>query len=145
MVQFDEATMSTRRRSPTSSVAELAGDAVGHAMRLIRQQMQLLKSEVGEDVGEAGAATAAMGGGIALLAASGVLTTVAGVHLLQRITRWPLWSCYGVAAVSAAVFGRQLFVIGRDQAGRLLKTGLSQTAAELRENADWVRDQLTAK
>src|SRR5437899_12296938 len=85
-------------QSQTTEIGELVGDVVVQATRLVRQQVQLLTSEVHEDVRQAGAATAQMGGGIALLAASGVLATASPVHLAQRVTRVPLSCCHGLAA-----------------------------------------------
>src|SRR5438552_2684469 len=119
------------------------GEVVILATRLVRQQGQLLTSEVQEDVRQAGAATAQMGGGIALLAASGVLATASAVHLAQRVTRLPLWCCYGLAAGAAAIAGQRLFASGRDSAANLLQSGLNQTAESLKENARWVKDQVT--
>ena len=128
-------------QSQTTEIGELVGDVVVQATQLVRQQVQLLTSEV--DVRQAGAATAKMGGGIALLAASGVLATASAVHLAQRVTRLPLWCCYGLAAGAAAIAGQRLFASGRDSAANLLQSGLNQTAESLKENARWVKDQVT--
>jgi len=124
----------TAMRSAKPELSELVSDVAVQATRLVRQQLQLLQSEVQDDVRAAGAASTAMVAGVSLLAASGVLSTVGGVHLLQRLTRLPLRCCYWLVAGATSVAGRQLLRSGRDSTVALFNSGLSESAPELTEN-----------
>jgi hypothetical protein len=121
----------------------LLGDLADHAERLLGQQYELLKSEVRQTVQEAGGAAVAAGAGVGLLAVSGVLSVAAAVHLLHRVTGLPLWACYGLTAGAAGAGGVGLLSAARTTAADLQSPLLPESRAALRENATWLRDQLT--
>ena len=126
-----------------TDLGTVMAEIVGHAERLLGQQVELLKAELGQAAREAGGAALATGAGVGLLAVGGVLSTAATVHLLHRATRLPLWACYGLAAGAAGAAGVGLLSAGRAKFGQLQGPLLPQSAASLRENAVWLRDQLT--
>jgi hypothetical protein len=121
----------------------LLGEIVGHVERLAGQQVEMLKAELAQAAREAGGAAVMTGAGVGLLAVGGVLSTAAAVHLLHRATRLPLWACYGLAAGAAGAAGVGLVSTGRAKFGQLQGPLLPQSAASLRENVVWLRDQLT--
>lgn len=121
----------------------LLGEIVNQSERLIRQQYELFKGELGQAARDAGGAALAAGAGAGLLAVSGVLTTAAAVHLLHRLTRLPLWACYGLLAAAAAGSGAGLLASARSKAAGLERPVLPQSAAALRDNVTWLRNQLT--
>ncbi len=126
-----------------TDLPSLAAEIVQDCGRLLGQQVDLLRAEVGQQLGRAGRATwlAAAGGGLA--ASGGLLTGLALAHLLRRATGLPLWLCYAGAAGAGGAAGAALLrSAGRELAGVQLLPP-PQTAAALRENVAWLRDQLS--
>jgi len=132
-VQHTAAAELTHRLSEIADlVAQLAG-----------QQFRLLASEVRQDARNTGEAALCFGGAAGMFAAGGVLSTLALVHLLHRATRLPLWTCYGIAAGLAGGTGVGLVAAGRAKAAAVQLPALPETAAGLKENLAWIREQLT--
>ena len=120
----------------------LVGKAVRDSEKLVAQQLQLLRSEVAEEVGKAKTAAVQLGAGAGLLAAGGLLTTLMAVHLLHRTTRLPLWACYGLVGGTLGAAGAGLLTAGARQAGRVSLVP-EQTTAALMENLAWIKEQAT--
>jgi hypothetical protein len=132
--------------NPTDNGQDLGsvlGDVLREGERLLGQQVDLLKSELRQELGRAAGAALSLGAGTGLLTCGGVLGTLAVVHGLHRATRLPLWTCYGLVAGLSAAAGAGLLAIGRGQLAALAP-GLPQSAATLRENLQWLKEQVTA-
>ncbi len=123
---------------------QLLGEVVRHSETLLSQQLEVFRAEAGQKVREAGGAALALAAGAGLCAAGGVLATAAAVHLLQRVTKLPLWANYALAAGAAGAAGAGLIAAGRRRAAQIQRPLLPQTAASLRDNVTWLRNQLTA-
>jgi hypothetical protein len=125
-----------------SEVGDLVGVIVGDVERLFDQHARLLKSEIRQGLRTVPPALATIGAGAGLAALGGGLGALMLVHGLQRSTRLPLWSCYGLVGGAFAALGAGLMASGTRKAG-----GLSlvprETARALREDAQWIRKQLT--
>lgn len=124
-------------------LATLVSDLVQNAEKLIQLQLAQLRNEVEQEVRKAGGAALALGAGAGLLAAGGVLSTQMLAHLLHRSTRLPLWACYGLLAGALGATGAGLLQHGRRQAAQLKLPALPETAAGLKENLSWLKDQAT--
>jgi hypothetical protein len=126
-----------------SEVGELVGLIVGDAERLLDQHARLLKSEIRQGLRTLPPALAAIGAGAGLAAVGGGLGVLMLVHGLRRSTRLPLWSCYGLVGGALAALGAGLAAGGARRAA-----GLSlvprETARALREDAQWIKNQLTS-
>jgi len=109
---------------------------------LLQQQIDLFRSELKQELGKAGGAAVALAAGSGLVAAGGVYSTLMLVHLLQRVTRLPLWACYGLVAGGLGAAGINLILRGRRTAERV-QLDLPQTTAGLKENLAWLKDQVT--
>jgi Putative Actinobacterial Holin-X, holin superfamily III len=109
---------------------------------LLQQQVDLLRSELKQELNKAGGAAVALAAGSGLVAAGGVYSTLMLVHLLQRVTRLPLWACYGLVAGGLGAAGINLILRGRRTAERV-QLDLPQTTAGLKENLGWLKDQVT--
>jgi len=128
-------------RTNAGEMTKLVGLIARDSERLLDQHARLLRSELHEglhavprvitEIG-AGAACAAVGGGL------GVLMLVHGLH---RSTRLPLWSCYGLVGGALAALGAGLLTSGSRRAA-----GVSilprETIGALREDALWIKNQI---
>lgn len=119
----------------------LLGNIGDDARRLLAQQIDLFRAEVGQELRRAGGAAAATAGGGALVAAGGLLSGFALAHALRSATGLPLWVCFGLAAGGLGAAGAALLKTGRDGFAHLKP--LPQTTEALGENLEWLRDQLT--
>lgn len=126
-------------------LSTLIGDLVGHAERLVGQQLDLLRSEVREELRRAGGAALSFGTGAGVLAAGGFLVPPMLAHLLHRHTKLPLWACYGLLAGALGAAGVGLLARARRQAAGLHLPALPETTAGLQENLTWLKDQATRR
>ena len=129
---------------PTNSdegdLRTLLGNVVQDSKQLISQQLDLLRTEVGQEVRQAGTALAECAGGGGLAAAGGLLSGLALAHLIRDVTGIPLWLCYGLAAGGLGAAGVSLLRAGRDGLSELRP--LPQTTRALGENLEWLKDRL---
>ncbi len=95
--------------SDTGKLLEAIVDDVG---RLLEQQLQLLRSDLGQEVGKVQKAALSLGGGAGLVGVAGILGTLTVVHLLHDITRLPLWVCYGLVGGLVGAAGAKMLSCG---------------------------------
>lgn len=112
-----------------SSIGTLLGELSQDVSRLFRQEVQLAKAELRQEVSKTGRTAGLLGGGgfagyMALLFAS-----IAGWWGLANVMDQG-WAALIVAGVWA-VIGLTMFLVGRSQMRRI--TGLRRTAATVRE------------
>jgi hypothetical protein len=110
---------------------------------LVAQQVDLLRSEVRQELGEAKAAAASMGAGVGLVAAGGLLSTLMLVHALHKATGLPLWACYGLVGGAAGAAGAGLLAAGRKGAEGVRLLPPPRTARAVKENLTWLKEQVT--
>ena len=126
----------------TTELTTLLGKLLHNSEGLVRQQLDLLRSEVRQELGQAKEAAVCLGVGTGLLAAGGALGTLMLVHLLHRSSRLPLWACYGLVGGGMAAAGSSLVARGR-RAAADVHVDLPQTTQGLQENLEWLKTQLT--
>jgi len=124
-------------------LASLVGAIARDADRLVGQHVDLLRSELRQGLDGAPAAVASIGAGAGLVAAGGVLGTFMLVHGLHKSTRIPLWGCYGLVGGVMAALGGGLIVAGTRRAAAL-RVVPRETIATLREDVEWLKDQVTS-
>jgi hypothetical protein len=125
--------MATDTRKPASSdLPRLAEGAIRDIETLIGQHFDLLKSELKQELAKARDAAVEVGVGVGAVAAGGALSTLALVHLLQRVTRLPLWACYGAVGGSLGLLGAGFLRAGVRRASDLSLVP-RQTAEVLKE------------
>lgn len=125
--------------STDQGVASLVQGIVADAEKLVRQQFELFRQEIREEVDHAKSAAAAGGAGAGMMVLGGVLGAHMLVHGVRDSTKLPLWACYGL--VGGAIGGAGLALLGRArrQVGEL---GLPRKSSEaLRENVEWLKQQ----
>jgi len=132
-----------RLETPTS-VSTLVGGIITDAQQLIRQEVQLARREIQEEIHKAKAAALSLvvGGFLALLGT--VLLSWMLVNLLYWATNnvhepFPLWACFGIVGAAFAIIGGLLLHAARSKAGDIHLVP-PQTAQTLRENVQWIKN-----
>jgi hypothetical protein len=122
----------------TSKLSGRIEPVVQDAERLVGLHVDLLRAELRQAAGEASPALASLGAGAGLAAAGGLLGSLALVHGLQRTTRMPLWTCYGLVGGVLGAVGVGLMGTG---GRRLSEVGFvpHETLAALKEDLEWVK------
>jgi hypothetical protein len=117
------------------------GELLRDSGRLVSQQIELLRSEVKQEVRRAagGALSIAAGGGLA--AVGGILSGMMLARLLHATTRLPLWSCYGLVAAGLGAAGAALVKKGQQELADLEL--LPQTTEAVQENATWLKERMS--
>ncbi|GGX69122.1 phage holin family protein [Streptomyces minutiscleroticus] len=119
-----------------ASVGDLIGDITSDLSRLVRNELELAKTEVKEEAGKAGKAAGLYGGagyaaGLALLLGS--LAAVYGLRHLIDLA----WAALIVTAVWA-VIGSALYAAGRRRM-RAVQLTPERSLDSLKEDAKWAR------
>jgi hypothetical protein len=102
--------------SVASNLTAAAEGTVSDLQKLIAQHFDLLRSEMKQGLTDAKDAAVSISTGAGSIALAGALGTLAVVHLLQRITRLPLWACYGLVAGGLGAAGTGMVCRGARQA-----------------------------
>jgi hypothetical protein len=125
--------MAAGPRQPASSdLSRLAEGTIRDIETLIGQHFDLLKSEMKRELAKARDAAVDVGVGVGAVAAGGALGTLMVVHLLHRVTRLPLWACYGAVGGSLGLLGAASLTAGVRRASDLSLVP-RQTAEVLKE------------
>jgi hypothetical protein len=125
--------MATDARGPAESdLSRLAEGTIRDVEKLIGQHFDLLKSELKEELVKARDAAVGISVGAGAVAAGGALGTLMVVHLMQRVTRLPLWACYGAVGGSLGLLGAGFLRAGVARASDLNLVP-RQTAEVLKE------------
>jgi len=127
------------------SLTSLVSGIVSDMQDLVKQQLQLTRREIEEDLrkSQEAASIFALGAGVLFLGAIPLCLML--VHLLHWLTSppqtdsaaLPLWACHGIVGVVLLVIGGCLAIV----AGRTWKSvrPLQNPAAEaLKENVQWL-------
>jgi len=120
------------------SVTSLVSGIVNDAQDLLKQQFELLKAEVRDDMRKVRDAGEIMGLGAGLGLMGGILLTLMLVYLLNwAVPGIPLWGCFGIVggvflagAVAAYLTGKRML----DNVNPLP----DKTAEALKENVQWI-------
>ena len=98
------------------SISELVSGILDDGQKLFKQQIEMVKSEVKEDLRKTQNMVVYLGVAIGLAAVGAVMALVALVYLIKRLTEWELDACWGVVAGVTLAAAAIAFVIG----GRIL-------------------------
>ncbi len=126
------------------SITALVGGILSDAQDLIKQQFNMLRAELKEEIRQARTAAVSIGVGAGLLVIGGILLIVMLVHLLEYSTDIPVWGCYAIVGGGIALAGCILVYFGKKEAGDVHLIAPPQTAAALRENVQWLQGQMTS-
>jgi hypothetical protein len=132
-----------KRAESAGSNADLGtilGEIAHDAKKLLSEQIDLFRAEVGQELRQVGGAAASVAAGGGLAVAGGLMAGLTAVHVLHRATGLPLWACYGLATAGLGGAAAGLLLKGR--AGLAGLRPLPETTAALGENLEWLKDRL---
>jgi hypothetical protein len=118
----------------SASMTALVSGILTDVQQLMAQQTRLLRLEIGEDLRKARTGSIFLGAGLGVTAVGGLLFCVMLPLLLQWLTHWPEWVCFGIIGVLL------LFVGGGAVFAALKKF---QDAASLPESTTTLKENLT--
>lgn len=123
------------------SVGQLFGRVTGDLSDLFRQELDLAKTEIKEEVTRAGKGAGMMSGaGIAGLFALLLLSFAAAWGLADVVARGVAFLIVGGAWVLVALV---LFLAGRRQLAKAKPFPPQKTVETLKEDVQWAKDQMT--
>jgi len=120
------------------SVTQILQDIFTNVQEIIRSEMRLAKTEIGEETSKALRAVAVLGAGLILgIYALGFLLLSAAYALAAVLPDWlgPL-----LVGLIVAVIATALIVIGRNRMKNVSPVP-QKTIASVKEDAQWVKDQ----
>jgi len=132
--------MATDVQNPQdTSVTALVSGIVHDAQELLRQQLELFKHEVKEDLRKTREAALMMaaGGGVAVIAI--MLLSLSLVFLLEWAfhPNLPLWACFAICGGVFAVAGAGLLYAGKAKFDSFNPLP-DESAQALKENVQWI-------
>lgn len=102
--------------TPHGTVTELVSGIIGDVQKLARQQLDMLKAEIREDMARTKRAMVFGGVGVALLTIGGMALIFALVYLLRdagHLPEWGAWLLFAgictAAGVAIGIYARNLF------------------------------------
>ena len=122
------------------TLAQLMYGLVNDAKLLMRQELALAKHEMQEEVRKTKTAVVSLGAGIGIAAVGGLLLIVMLVHLLNALTEWPLWICYGIVGGVCAIAGGVLLYRGKRHMSQIDMVP-QQTVETMKENVRWIKEK----
>lgn len=126
------------------TLAQLMHGLVSDAKLLMRQELALAKHEIQGEVGKTKTALVSLGVGIGITAVGGLLLIVMLVHLLNALTEWPLWLCYGIIGGVCAIAGVVLLYRGKQHISQIDMVP-QQTVETMKENVRWIKKKATSE
>ncbi len=135
--------MDTRSPQPAApSLAALLGGIMKDAKNLLLQELMLAKLEGQDELHHITTAALLLGIGIGVSTVGCMLLSMMLVHVLAAYTDVPLWGCYGIVGSVLAVLGGVLLASGKHKVEEI--DVLPQTVETMKENAQWLTEQMTS-
>jgi hypothetical protein len=120
-----------------ASVTGLVSGIIDDTQRLLKQQAELLKADLRNELREAKEVGLSMAIAGALLGVGGLLLSFMLVHFLSwAIPELPHWGSFAIVGGLFAAAGGIVFYLGREKLEKLPLPG-EQTVEGLKENLQW--------
>jgi protein-S-isoprenylcysteine O-methyltransferase Ste14 len=126
-----------------ASLASLVGGIINDAKDLLLHEFTMAKLEMQDEIRKTKTAAVSLAIGAGIASVGGLLLILMLVHLLAALTDLPLWSCYGIIGGLLVVVGLILLMTGK-QTAEQIEVVPPQTAATLKENSQWLKEQTTS-
>lgn len=119
--------MAIDTRNSDPSIVELVRSAAADTTELVKQQIELTKAEIQQNVKTAGASFGILAGGAAILLIGAIFLLVTIAYV---IAVWlPVWAGFGIVTLGLFIVGAILMVVGRKRAQTI--TGPERSVAAL--------------
>jgi hypothetical protein len=122
------------------TLAQLMHGLVDDVTLLMRQELALARHEMHEEVRKTKNAVISLGAGVGITAVGGLLLIVMLVHLLNALTEWPLWICYGIVGGVCVIAGGVLLYRGKRYISQIDMVP-QQTVETMKENVRWIKEK----
>lgn len=129
-------------RAEDMDLAQLGARIAQNAGKLVHQQIDLARVEVGQELRRVADGAVSVAAGGALLAAGGLLSGMMLANLLERVSGLPLWCCYGAVGGACGTAGAALVRSGRVRLADVRLWPPPQTADAAKENLAWLSQQV---
>ena len=100
--------------APQGTVTELVSGILGDMQKLARQQLDMLKAEIREDMNRTKQALVYGGIGVALLTVGGIALVFALVYVLRDLAGLPEWGAWMIFAGVCLAAGVALGIVARN-------------------------------
>jgi len=121
-------------------MASLLGGIVSDIQTLVRQEIQLAKTEMLREWDKAKTAAGSLAAGAAVLALGGFFLLMTIICVFHEVVGLPWWASFLIVGGVLTLIGLVLFFTGRSQAARV-NVIPPQTAETMKENVEWIRNQ----
>lgn len=135
--------LDTMPQSERPTLAGLITGLVDDLKKLIRQELRLVRDEIRVELGKAQRGVVSLAIGVGCLAVGGLLLILMLVHLLQFLTEWPLWVCYGLVGALLLAAGAWAALKGQ-RAVKDVHAVPIQTVQSIKEDARWIKEQVAS-
>ncbi len=135
--------MANKKSASDNNTDSIVKGIMDDAGQLIEKQFELLRSELGQELGKVQKAATSLGAGAGLVGLAGILGAMGVVHFVHEATRLPLWLCYGLGAGLCGAAGTGLVTTGVSQAADVQLIP-PRTAQTLRDDAASVGQAVTS-
>ncbi len=125
------------------SIARLVSELFDDFRTLTQQHVQLMRHEVEGEVRKVKRATIFAAAGAGVLAVSGLLFIIMLIHLIQWLTEWPLWVCYGIVAGTGAAGGLVAVWLAVKLGGSVNVLPV-KTMQSMKEDAQWIKQTIVS-
>jgi lipopolysaccharide export LptBFGC system permease protein LptF len=126
---------------PRQSSTALVSGIVDDLQRLLRQEAQLARQELKQEWQKTKSAAFSFAAGSVALVFSVLILLFMLVYLLAYYTSIPTWGCYGIVGGILALAAIAMLMMGSQRASQI-QLPPPQTAASLKENAQWIQNQV---
>jgi hypothetical protein len=123
------------------NLTSLAGKVAQDSEKLLGQQIELFRAELGEELHQLADSAVTMVVGVSLASGGFILAGFTLANLSLVLTGWPLWCGYGTVGGIWIVAGLILVRFGRR---RLAKMQIvpRQAVQAVKENVTWLKEQI---
>jgi hypothetical protein len=124
------------------NLTSLAGKVVHDSEKLLGQQIDLFRAELGQEFHRVADSVVTVVVGVSLATGGIILIGFMLADLLQMLTDWPMWCGYGLIGGICIAGGLILVRFGRTRLARVQLVP-RQTAQAVKENVTWLKQQIT--
>jgi len=126
------------RSDSDASVTSLVSGILNDAQDLLKQQVNLFKHELREDIRKTKDASQVLGLGVGLMLLGTILLSFMLAHLLSwAVPDLPLWACFGICGGAMMAGGIIVYYVAMAKFGAFNPLP-DQSAQALKENVQWI-------
>jgi VIT1/CCC1 family predicted Fe2+/Mn2+ transporter len=123
--------------APEPSMTSLVSGIITDAQELIKQQLELFKHDIREDVRKARETAASLALGLILVTVGGILFCTMFVYLLHEEAGLRLWASFAIVGGVLLVVGLVLTYLAKKEA-ETINPLEGEAAKALEENVQWI-------